>query len=321
MSEDECAPLEGIERSMTEEKSDADNFQLVREHRPDWSESEIRRFVQDHFPDKAHIDKLMHDDQWHAGWAHWRRQNPTVVPRLTGANLENRSLQDLALNHARLGSANFRHSDLYNADLSYAYCPHADFLNARLRKATLLGADFGCAVLNECDCSEADMREANFDGTAFYNTNLSKADLRGSKISGAVFVGANLSNANLSRLDFRGEQLENCILVGTDLTNADLTGAHVYGISAWNIKLDGTVQRDLIITPDDEPEISVDNLEVAQFMYLLLNNQKIRHVIDTITSKVVLILGRFTPERKVILDAIRDELRNRNYLPVLFDFE
>ena len=39
--------------------------------------------------------------------------------------------------------------------------------------------------------------------------------------------------------------------------------------------------------------------------YLLLNNEEIRHVIDTITSKVVLILGRFMPERKAILDAIR----------------
>jgi hypothetical protein len=60
---------------------------------------------------------------------------------------------------------------------------------------------------------------------------------------------------------------------------------------------------------------------IAQFIYLLLNNQKIRNVIDTITSKLVLILGRFTPERKVVLDAIRDELRKRDYLPVLFDFE
>jgi predicted transcriptional regulator len=67
--------------------------------------------------------------------------------------------------------------------------------------------------------------------------------------------------------------------------------------------------------------ISVDNLEVAQFIYLLLNNQKIRHVIDTITSKVVLILGRFTPQRKAVLDAIRDELRKRDYLPLLFDFD
>jgi hypothetical protein len=35
---------------------------------------------------------------------------------------------------------------------------------------------------------------------------------------------------------------------------------------------------------------------------------------------VVLILGRFTPERKVLLDAIREELRHHNYLPIMFDF-
>ena len=60
---------------------------------------------------------------------------------------------------------------------------------------------------------------------------------------------------------------------------------------------------------------------LSQFIYLLLYNQKIRHVIDTITSKVVLILGRFTDERKAVLDALRDELRKRDYLPVLFDFD
>src|SRR5205085_4992058 len=69
------------------------------------------------------------------------------------------------------------------------------------------------------------------------------------------------------------------------------------------------------------PTITVDNLKVAQFIYLLLNNQEIRDVINTITSKIVLILGRFTPERKAVLDALRDELRKRNYTPVLFDFE
>jgi hypothetical protein len=65
----------------------------------------------------------------------------------------------------------------------------------------------------------------------------------------------------------------------------------------------------------------VDKLEVAQFIYLLLNNEKIRDVIDTVTSKVVLILGRFTPKRKAVLNKIREELRKRDYLPVLFDFQ
>ena len=95
----------------------------------------------------------------------------------------------------------------------------------------------------------------------------------------------------------------------------------MYGVSAWGIHLERAKQTNLIITPAGEPAITVDNLEVAQFIYLLLNNKKIRDVIDTITSKVVLILGRFTPERKAILDTLRDTLRERNYLPVVFDFD
>jgi hypothetical protein len=109
--------------------------------------------------------------------------------------------------------------------------------------------------------------------------------------------------------------------VDTDLTGADLTGCSVYGVSAWNLKLDRTKQHDLVITQRHEPAVTVDNIEVAQFVYLLLNNQKVRGVIDTITSKAVLILGRFTDERKAVLDALRDELRKRNYVPILFDFD
>ena len=37
--------------------------------------------------------------------------------------------------------------------------------------------------------------------------------------------------------------------------------------------------------------------------------------------KPYLILGRFTPERKIILDRLREELRNRHYVPIMFDFK
>jgi hypothetical protein len=95
----------------------------------------------------------------------------------------------------------------------------------------------------------------------------------------------------------------------------------VFGISVWDVNLKGAIQSNLVITPPRQSIVQVDNLEVAQFIYLILNNSKIREVIDTITSKVVLIVGRFTSERKALLDAVREELRKRNYLPVLFDFQ
>jgi hypothetical protein len=91
-------------------------------------------------------------------------------------------------------------------------------------------------------------------------------------------------------------------------------------VSAWALNLERAKQLNLIITPENEREITVDDIEVAQFVYLILNNQKIRKVIDTITSKAVLILGRFTEERKPTLNTLRDELRQRKYLPIVFDF-
>jgi len=134
--------------------------------------------------------------------------------------------------------------------------------------------------------------------------DLSGANLRWAHLKWAHLDGANLSGANLE-----GANLQTSTVVETDLTDADLTGCRIYGISTWDRKLDRAKQQNLMITPENEPVITVDNIEVAQFVYLLLRNQKIRDVIDTITSKVVLILGRFTDERKAVLDALREELR------------
>jgi hypothetical protein len=180
-----------------------------------------------------------------------------------------------------------------------------------LRGALLRGASLNLAILTEAILTEADLGEAGLS-----KANLLKADLRG-----ASLLWADLRGADLSEADLKGADLSRASLVGTIFEKADLTGCNVYGVSVWDIRLEGAIQSNLVITPRGESVIQVDNLEVAQFIYLLLKNEGIRHVIDTITSKVVLILGRFTNERKAVLDAIRDELRKRDYLPILFDFE
>ncbi len=125
----------------------------------------------------------------------------------------------------------------------------------------------------------------------------------------------------LHRANLRGAYLRNASLVQADLRGADLRGAHVFGVSARNVRLEGAIQEDLIVTHPKEPALVVEGVELAQFMHLMLNNERLRQVIDTITSKVVLILGNFSPERKAILDRMREQLRNRGYVPVLFDFE
>src|SRR5258708_10838538 len=165
--------------------------------------------------------------------------------------------------------------------------------------------------------------EDNIDlsGAHLSKADLGFADLRDANLYRANLRNANLRDANLSRANLRDANLSRATLDKTNLTDATLTHCAIYGISVWNVQLNGAKQENLVITDDGEPAITVDNLEVAQFIYLLLNNTKIRDVIDTIAKKAVLILGRFTPERKAVLDAIKDTLRTNDYLPILFDFE
>jgi hypothetical protein len=187
---------------------------------------------------------------------------------------------------------------------------------AYLGRANLSGANLSGAYLNE-----ANLVQANLSGAKLIGAFLPWANLSGANLSGADLVGANFREANLNGADLNDANLSGALLVDTDLTGADLTSCRIFGISAWRLKLERAKQQNLVITTESEPAITVDNIEVAQFIYLLLHNQKIRDVIDTITSKAVLILGRFTADRKEVLDALREELRKRNYLPILFDFE
>ena len=75
---------------------------------------------------------------------------------------------------------------------------------------------------------------------------------------------------------------ENNLDIQIDLRTANLVAAALNKANLWKADL--------------------GKAELAQFIYLILNNEKIRDVINTLTSKSVLILGRFNiPERKAIL--------------------
>jgi hypothetical protein len=146
---------------------------------------------------------------------------------------------------------------------------------------------------------------------AFSRARLFSADLTDADLSGAHLAGANLGGANLG----------GAILVRTNLRGSTLNGCNVYGASVWGVRLAGASQVGLIISDYGEPQIAVDDLEVAQFVHLLLSNAKLRNVIDTMGTKAVLLLGRFTETRKAVLEALHAELRRLGYLPIPFTFD
>jgi hypothetical protein len=55
--------------------------------------------------------------------------------------------------------------------------------------------------------------------------------------------------------------------------------------------------------------------------YLLLHDDKLRKVVDTVRKKGVLLLGRFTEGRITVLERLREELRKRDYIPIVFNFD
>jgi hypothetical protein len=197
---------------------------------------------------------------------------------------------------------------------------HAD-IRPDLKGASLSGIDLKGANLSEVDLRQADLSDAKLSGAKLrkadlYNARLIGADLTEADLVGAALIDMDLTEANLSRAD-----LMHARLAETIVKNANFNGCRTYGISAWNLRGVPRDQLNLIITRDDEPIVRIDNLEVAQFVYLLLHNEKIRDVIDTIGRKGVLLLGRFTHGRIAILERLREELRKRGFVPIVFNFD
>jgi uncharacterized protein YjbI with pentapeptide repeats len=129
---------------------------------------------------------------------------------------------------------------------------------------------------------DPDLSEAYLGGADLSHADLSRADL-----CLAELVGANLSRANL----FEAELLE-ANLSGANLFKAEVLGANLSGANLF------------------KADLSRANLRLG-----------IRKIIDTVGRKGVLLLGRFTEGRIAVLERLREELRKRGYLPIVFNFD
>lgn len=300
-------------------------------------------------------EQLRKLDEGVDAWNRWRDENSRLSPELSGAHLSRRDLRGFNFSRCSLAGSHLNHADLSGASLVRTNLSGSSLEGARLVSAKGTEANFDGSNLTNADFTEADLSYASLTqchmvGVTLKFTNLSGADLSKSNLytanlSSAVLVGGKLLWANLTGSDLRRTNLKRCDMTGVSLIDSDLEGAdlrkanlryariidsnadladfsgsRVYGISVWSVTSSGTIETDLTITPPDEPTITVDSLEIAQFVYLLLNSSKLRRAIDTISAKVVLILGRFTQARLSILEQIRGSLRSSGYLPLLFNF-
>jgi len=278
-------------------------------------------------------------------WNQWRKDFPDVQPNLEsidfrgrgwhpskrpGIDLSSSNLMKANFTEAQLNYADFSNSNLIKAKFNKAIIRNSKFINCELRST-----NFEWSVLNNSVFTGANHAAAfahtsmtgvvfdncNLRSSSFIEANLKKASFKGADLTSAYLTDANLLDADLSNANLSKANLQRISLVNTTIEGAVITEAKIHGISAWNLKGTPKVMNKLLITSDDESAITVDDIDIAQFIHLLLKREKLRNVIETITSKAVLILGRFTTERKEILDLLADELRKYDLLPIIFDFE
>lgn len=253
---------------------------------------------------QEHLGKLQEGE---SSWNLWREQNPIIRPSLRNVNFE-KSLPNK--------------NEIYNL-------PHFDYTN--FSNCDLHGVSFRNGFYFNCVFDGSSINWADFVDGYFKNCSFRNVNMRVSKIGSAQFIDCTFEDSDLSycsaeETDFTGScflrtKLEHMSLVKCNLTGTRIDSCSVYGTAAWDLNIENSRHENIIITNDSSEVITVDDLELAQFIYLLINNKKIRNIIDTITSKVILLLGNFSEERKVVLDYMREILRRNDYIPVMFDFE
>jgi uncharacterized protein YjbI with pentapeptide repeats len=236
------------------------------------------------------------------------------------------SMRFARADQADLTDATFDDCDLSGAWLLGTQLSRAGFRRCSLRKVNAMRAvALQDAVFDDCDLSDARLYDSDLSRTCFRRCSLRGADLKAANLRGAVFEDCDLAHARFADADLTDTTFARCDLRNANWLNATIQGAvlercQIYGMTLWGTRGEVARARDLMLTRADEPNApEVDGLHIAVFVASLLDGNGIRDLIDGPTSTMVLVLGRFSPPHKQVLDAIRTSLRDGGYSAIVFD--
>jgi uncharacterized protein YjbI with pentapeptide repeats len=237
-------------------------------------------------------------------WNDWRAARPREPVDLSGADL-----RTLAFGlFPALSRADARGLIPAGASLSFIY---NEIVGVEVMPLNLREANLRYARLDNADLAKADCQGADFSGAKLNGTNLHRADC-----AFARFVGADLSGA-----DLRAADLRHTLFIGATVEDTDLGYADVHGASVWGLKGVPADETDLLVTSDGEQALRCDSFALAQLIYFLTRGENTRELIDTVSNRLVLILGNFKHERMAVLTAVRTALRSIGCMPIIFDFD
>jgi uncharacterized protein YjbI with pentapeptide repeats len=235
-------------------------------------------------------------------WNAWRRRHPRVRPNLRGANLSALDLVDLHLQGVVLREANLSGSNLSGVDLSGADFRGAGGFNVDMSSAIFRGCRFATAWLHRWNFNEADLTDATFGGAFLTDCSLNRASLAGTRLQGVYLWGCSTWGVTVD---------EHTIQAGIRVT-ADFN---------W-VEFAMKTRREREQVADELFEITIDDLRVADFMSQIRETpERVADMITAASSKLVLLLGRFTGPQRTVLDKVLvPTLTDRGYIPMVFDF-
>jgi uncharacterized protein YjbI with pentapeptide repeats len=244
-------------------------------------------------------------------WNEWRIDNPTIMPDLTELYFDG-DLRGVNFRNTNLSKSHLTHVKLSNAD-----CHGANFSGTDLTGADLSGTEFSYSNLTGAMIGDDAIPQVKTiaNSASFYKANLTNASLFRVECDKTDFRYADLTKATLINVSLTGS-----LFVGTILEESIIEYSNVYGISVWDTIGIPASQKGLSVSPSHY-NIRVDDLKMAQFINLIVQNEQLHDVINTTGGKCVLVLGRFTDGRKIILEEIRKKLQQLGFVPIIFDFD
>jgi hypothetical protein len=243
-------------------------------------------------------------------WNAWREANPLIHPDLSMVSLS-------GVDRTVKKSQQKRLMKSYRTDLR--------------------GFNFSSTNFHRTFCESLDFSDCNCESASFYEADLTSARFCGATLVNTSFRKAMLSSANFASATIRNANFNRAMMAGANLTGATIDNCIVFGVSAWELQIDEkTTQSRLIIENINFPVTSigatsstdldfypfmVDDIQVAQFIFLLKNYKNFRQTINAVIDKCVLILGRFRDGGMDILQAVSKRLQDGRYMPIIFDFD
>lgn len=138
--------------------------------------------------------------------------------------IKHTNLYNANLSYAKLLKTNFSHSDVRDVNFNFTDAREANFSHANLIGTSFTGGNFQSA-----NFEKAMMRLTSLSYANFSYANFSNADMAFTNLNHANFTGANLSKVDLASTDVNGVDFSNADMEGINLSDADLSGANLSG--------------------------------------------------------------------------------------------